>query len=261
MVYRLGKVWSSIGFVIIFYIGLPAIGASQSDKVPHDVIEKAETEGSVLVLVGLKVPSWQREDTLTDDAVQTQRQAIAEAQSHLIAELAGTHHRVIRQYQEIPGIALEVGSDALAIIEKSDGVTNVLRDRPALASLNTSPPSATLPVTPTTPSPAVPAGKVPPEIFKIADHAGSVLVLVGLRAPWEPEGPMSEALVTAQRNAIAASQNYLLVELAGTHYRITRLYRRIPGIALEVGSDALKVLAESPAVTNVLEDRPPKSKD
>ena len=81
------------------------------------------------------------------------------------------------------------------------------------------------------------------------------LVLVGLKTPWSPEGPLSKEMVVAQREAIAAAQNYLLTELANTEYRITRRYRVIPGIALEVGLDALKVLARSVAVTNVLRDR------
>jgi hypothetical protein len=63
-------------------------------------------------------------------------------------------------------------------------------------------------------------------------------------------------MVLAQREAIAAAQNYLLTELANTKYRITRRYQAIPGIALEVGLDALRVLARSVAVTNVLRDRP-----
>jgi hypothetical protein len=35
-----------------------------------------------------------------------------------------------------------------------------------------------------------------------------------------------------------------------------RLYRSIPGVALRVGLDALQILEKSPAVTNVVADRP-----
>jgi hypothetical protein len=35
-----------------------------------------------------------------------------------------------------------------------------------------------------------------------------------------------------------------------------RLYGKIPGIALRVGVDALIVLEKSPAITNVVLDRP-----
>jgi hypothetical protein len=37
---------------------------------------------------------------------------------------------------------------------------------------------------------------------------------------------------------------------------VLRLYQSIPGIALRVGVDALRVLQNSPAVTNVVPDRP-----
>jgi hypothetical protein len=44
--------------------------------------------------------------------------------------------------------------------------------------------------------------------------------------------------------------------LGGTQFKVMRLYRRIPGVALRVGLDALHVLDKSPAVTNVVPDRP-----
>jgi hypothetical protein len=46
-----------------------------------------------------------------------------------------------------------------------------------------------------------------------------------------------------------------LAELNGTQFRVTRLYRTIPGVALRVGLDALEILEKSPAVTNVVPDR------
>jgi len=76
--------------------------------------------------------------------------------------------------------------------------------------------------------------------------------------PWQNEDNLSEELMTLQRNAILDAQRYILAELTGTQYRVTRLYRKIPGIALQVGPDALKVLERSPAITNVLLDRQAK---
>jgi hypothetical protein len=200
--------------------------------------------------------SWHQEGSLTDDAIQAQRQAIGSVQTDLLSELSGTKYKIIRQYQMIPSIALEVGADALSVLEKSNRVTNVLSDRPArpTETQGTSAPPSTARST----GAPIDAARVPTELFKEAASDGTVLVLVGLRAPWRPEGPLSEKLMAAQREAIAAAQNYLLTELAGTKYEITRRYRRIPGIALKVGLDALKVLARSAAVTNVLKDRPAK---
>jgi hypothetical protein len=232
----------------------PAIGSTRTDKVPDEIMNQAASAGKVLVLVGLNVP-WTMEGTLTENEVVTQRRAIGSAQNDLLTQLSGTEFRIVQVYDSIPGIALEVGNDALAVLSKSNSVSNVLADRPAnpavspgeIEGTSTKPPSK---------DPPVNSGVVPTELFIEATKTGAVLVLVGLKTPWSPEGPLSKEMVAAQRGAIAAAQNYLLTELGNTEYRITRRYRAIPGIALEVGLEALKVLARSVAVTNVLRDRP-----
>jgi hypothetical protein len=246
----------SIGLAFVMSIACSMIATAQADKIPRELKDRLATDETVLVLVGLNV-SWQQEGSLSDDAIQAQRQAIGSVQDDLLSELSGTKYKIIRQYQVIPSIALEVGADALSVLEKSDRVTNVLSDRPARPAENQGT-SASPPSTARSTGAARDAARVPTELFKEAASDGTVLVLVGLRAPWRPEGPLSEKLVAAQREAIAAAQNYLLTELAGTKYEITRRYRRIPGIALKVGLDALKVLARSAAVTSVLKDRPAK---
>jgi hypothetical protein len=229
----------------------PPVLIADEEKIPAEVAAQAANDGGTPVLVGLNVP-WQRESMLSDDAILLQRQAINLVQDQLLSELAGTRYQVVRRYQVVPGIALVIGPDALAVLEKSTNVTNVLPDKPAR-------PTADSPVNSSANDQVLQAGTVPPELFKEVARSGTVLVLVGLKAPWSPEGPLGENLVSAQREAIAAAQNYLLTELADTHYRITRRYQRIPGIALEVGLDALQVLARSVAVTNVLQDRPARA--
>ena len=97
---------------------------------------------------------------------------------------------------------------------------------------------------------------MPSSLFTRAARDGTVLVLVGLRTPWQREDLLSDKLVDLQRNAIHGVQSYLLGELAGTHYKVMRLYGKIPGIALRVGVDALIILERSPAITNVVPDRP-----
>ncbi|MGH7853797.1 MAG: hypothetical protein ACREP3_10175 [Candidatus Binatia bacterium] len=206
-------------------------------KVPAEVIDQAATDGRVLVLVGLKMP-WQMESNLTDDQIQAQRDTIASIQKNLLSELAGKSYRITRRYDRIPGIALEVGPDALAELAHSVNVANVLLDRPAADA--------------ETPS----SDKVPSQLFKSAATNGTVLVLAGLRTPWQREDHLSEDLIALQRNAILSAQSYILAELGGTQFKVLRLYRSIPGIALRVGLDALLVLQNSPAVTNVVQDRP-----
>ncbi len=98
-------------------------------------------------------------------------------------------------------------------------------------------------------------GKVPPEVWEKAKTKGVVRVIVGLNVPWQPEGKLSQQDRFAQRKAIAAAQDELLAELAGTKHRVTGRYRFTPGIGLEIGPDALKVLELSARVTEVREDR------
>jgi hypothetical protein len=248
--------FASERWLTIFYLvwaGLllwPSVLAARAEKIPVEVSAQSINGEAIPVLVGLNVP-WQIESSLSENAISLQRRAINVVQNQLLNELSGTNYKLVQRYDVIPGLALEVGADALAVLEKSDNVINVLPDRPAK-------PAASSPANASTES-ARDTGSVPPELFKDAARDGTVLVLVGLKAPWSPEGPLSENLVSAQREAIAATQNYLLTELADTHYRITRRYHRIPGIALEVGLDALRVLARSVAVTNVLQDRPARA--
>lgn len=226
--------------------------AQTAGKIPREVIDRASADGTVLVLVGLNVP-WQLESTLNEDTVRLQREAIRSVQINLLAELSGTKYKIVRRYEEIPGIALEVGADALAALARSVTVTNVLFDRPGVNSANegqgeSEPGKADI---------LVPE-KVPLQLFKRVASDGTILVLAGLRVPWQREDKLTEELLALQRRAILAAQSYLLAELAGTQYKVMQLYNRIPGIALRVGSDALKVLERSPAVTNVLPDRPAK---
>lgn len=225
-------------FLIGFFFAGVARAEQPAGKVPVEVIDRAAAEGSVLVLVGLKVP-WQMESTLTEEQIQAQRDAIATVQKGLLSDLDGTSYQLIRLYSTIPGIALEVGADALAELAQSPMVTNVLPDRPAV-KLEVS----------------APTEKVPEQLFETAAANGSVLVLAGLKSPWQREDQMTDELIALQRKAILSAQSYVLAELGGTQFKVLRLYRKIPGIALRVGVDALRVLQNSPAVTNVLPDRP-----
>jgi hypothetical protein len=232
---------------------LASVALAQSPgKIPREVIDHAAAHGTALVLVGLNLP-WQMESKLSDDAMRTQRSAIALIQSDLLNNLEGKNYKLLRRYQEIPGIALEVGADALAELARLPIVTNVLLDRPAGSAI---PPQNQSASPRGTMADLVSSEKVPSTLFTRAARDGTVLVLAGLRTPWQHEEGLSEELWALQRNAIHSAQSYVLAELAGTRYKVTRLYGKIPGIALRVGVDALIVLEKSPAITNVVSDRP-----
>lgn len=227
---------------IVCFAAIPtlvgSIAQAQSvGKIPPDVIDHAASHGTVLVLVGLNVP-WQMESQLSQEEIHSQRDAIASIQKGLLADLEGRNYRVIRRYDQIPGLALEVGPDALSELARSSNVTNVLLDRPTAE-----------------PEPAT-SEKVPWQLFKRAANDGTVLVLAGLKTPWQREDQLDTHLIDLQRTAILNAQGYVLAELNGTQFKVMRLYRSIPGIALRVGVDALQILQKSPAVTNVIPDRP-----
>lgn len=236
----------------------PVALAQNLAKVPREVIDQAAANGTVLVLVGLMVP-WEKESYLSDERVLAQRTAIASLQSDLLTQLEGTNYRVLRRYQVIPGIALEVGADALAELARLPIVTNVLLDRPAVRAPHADEHGGLQPAATTARPENGTSEKVPAHLFKRAVTDGTVLVLAGLRVPWQREDQLSENLLALQRTAIHDVQSYVLAELHGTRYRVTRLYRQIPGIALRVGFEALKILERSPAVTNVILDRPAQS--
>jgi hypothetical protein len=245
----------SYSALLFFAISAPA---QAEQKISPEVINQTAAQGTALVLVGLTVP-WEMESKLDDEALRAQRTAIASIQNDLLTSLEGRNYKIVRRYQEIPGIALEVGADALAELARLPIVTNVLLDRtPGAAQYGgnfgtdeTKPASVRM-VDPV-------AEKVPAQLFKRAASNGTVLVLAGLRTPWQREEFLSESLRALQRAAIQDAQSYILAELAGTSFRVTRLYTSIPGIALRVGLDALKILENSPAITNVVQDRPAQS--
>lgn len=250
--------WLATNCVALLLFAAPFSTARSQEKIPREVIDEAAARGTVLVLVGLSVP-WTMESKLSDADLRSQRAAIASMQSELLVGLRGRDYKLLRRYQEIPGVALEVGADALAELARLPIVTNVLLDRPPL-----SPPDAGNDQLTQGEAAAgnVESGgseKVPLDLFKRAATHGTVLVIAGLRTPWQREELLDENLLALQRTAIHDTQGYVLAELTGTRYRVTRLYRSIPGIALRVGVDALKVLEKSPAVTNVVPDRPPST--
>ncbi len=97
--------------------------------VPEDLYRKALDDESVRVIVQLRVTALQGGQLGGEDAVASQRQAIAAAQSVLLAELDGTGYRVVRTYKAIPFLALEVSANALRVLEGSAMVAAVEEDR------------------------------------------------------------------------------------------------------------------------------------
>jgi len=89
---------------------------------------------------------------------------------------------------------------------------------------------------------------IPPSIDDLiakATREGSLRVIVELKTDPSPT-----------REAIAAAQDLVLQELAGTRHRVLRRFTTIPFIALEASADTLQRLAGSLFVGGIREDRP-----
>ncbi|MGH7411944.1 MAG: S8 family peptidase [Candidatus Methylomirabilis sp.] len=117
-----------------------AVGNATAGVVPVDLYHEAARKGSVRVIVqlgGNALPEGRLKDA---EAVASQRQAIAVRRSRLMTELATTRHRMIREFETIPFVALEVWPDAMSLLETSPHVMAVEEDRIERALLSQSVP-------------------------------------------------------------------------------------------------------------------------
>lgn len=108
----------------------PAAGNGPPPLIDQEV-RSAIASGSARVIVELRItPGFRPEGELSDaSAAAAQRNAIATAQAQILSRLRGSHFRLIHQYDSLPLLALEIGPDALALLETfSDVVVRVLED-------------------------------------------------------------------------------------------------------------------------------------
>lgn len=103
------------------------------------LLEKAEREGSVRVIVGLRT-DFEPEGKLGRSAVDDQRDRIKNAQAGLRTELQGTGYQTLREYATIPYIALELPPQALQGVQRSPRVSSIEEDRLSSATLASSAP-------------------------------------------------------------------------------------------------------------------------
>ena len=107
----------------------PHLCHSNETIVPDALRQKASAEGAVRVIVQLRVSALPEGELSGAEAVASQRRAIASAQSAVLTKLAGTSHRVIRTFESIPFLALEVSPGALQALERSALVVGMEEDR------------------------------------------------------------------------------------------------------------------------------------
>ena len=131
---------STIVLCTVFLLAVSAQGPSGRPFVPQQLKDRAARSGSVRVIVELRLPAGRHvpEGALPSRAaIVAQRQAIAGVRGRVLGKLPASSHRLIHQYDTVPYVALELGPDALAMLEDSPSdVVRVMEDkiaRPVLA--------------------------------------------------------------------------------------------------------------------------------
>lgn len=90
-----------------------------------------------------------------------------------------------------------------------------------------------------------------------AQEKGSVRIIVGVRAAFAPEGQLTAATATQQRNEIANAQLSVLsrLPLATQKSSTVRRFASVPYLAMSVTAQELKTLEQMPEVTSIQEDK------
>ena len=122
---QIGRLFSCARVALIL---VTAAGSATAGEIPAALYDKARAQASVRVIVQLRVATIPEGHLESTNAVASQRQGIAARRSKLMTDLAATRHRMIREFETIPFVALEVGPDALLVLEASPDVVGVEED-------------------------------------------------------------------------------------------------------------------------------------
>ena len=134
--------WLHILFALTFWS--PALIEAQQPvrtKIRSGILQKLQERGVVRIMVGLNTP-WQPERRLSETDKMLQRSSVAAVKKSILADLTGTRFKVIRDFDSMPFLALEVDSKALSVLDRSDRVKSVSDevDRPVKRFLTQSVP-------------------------------------------------------------------------------------------------------------------------
>jgi hypothetical protein len=92
--------------------------ASPGPAVSADLLAKARSQGTVLVIVTLRAPAGAPAAT-----IQAVKQSV-------ITEIASTRHRVVRELAGLPQIVVEASEDTLRVLDASPNVLRVDESMP-----------------------------------------------------------------------------------------------------------------------------------
>ncbi len=120
-------------------------GGSTASSDPSRLLEKAQREGSVRAIVGLRT-DFTPEGQLSRPQADDQRNAIESAGAGLRADLAGTGYQRLREYETVPYIALSLTPEAFRAVQNSARTTTIHEDVAVPPALTESAPIVQAPI-------------------------------------------------------------------------------------------------------------------
>jgi subtilase family serine protease len=106
-----------------------AAAQATSGAIPDEVRDHVHRHGRARVIVELATTAAHRpEGALDVRGALAQRARIRAARAQILARLRGRTHRLVRTYDAVPFVALEIGPDALTALAASGDVRRVLLD-------------------------------------------------------------------------------------------------------------------------------------
>jgi subtilisin family serine protease len=122
----------SSAILIVFALSLGGTNSAQSASAPpvaQALRQKAQNNGKVRVIVELAV-SAAVQSPVDSDIIRSMRHAeVARARDSVRANLLGTKHTVLREYEQLPYLAVEVDADGHQTLESLHGlVVQVVED-------------------------------------------------------------------------------------------------------------------------------------
>ncbi len=102
---------------------------SGAERLENDLLTKAKTQGSVRVIVRLKLDNWKPEgDLSSQQAVTAQREAITNLQTRLLQRMASFSITNVKQFKFVPQVAMDVDAAGVKDLLSNPEVIGISED-------------------------------------------------------------------------------------------------------------------------------------
>jgi subtilisin len=121
---------AAVLFIPLLLLPAGIVSGAASFMVPQGLMQKAQGQGTVRVIVRLYTPPTTESDIESDLELASRRRTIDFARASTRASLSQLPHRVIHEFQDFPFMALSLTPKGLQALESLRGVvTEVLEDQ------------------------------------------------------------------------------------------------------------------------------------